>query len=228
MDPKRRKKRSFVPFFIFLFIIAGLIFIWLWLADSGLTLSFASTSTPEPTDIPGPTSPLPTGTVAMTQTPTETPIPSETPSPTAAEPFLYLVESGDSFLIIGEKFDVDYLIIMVLNGLTDDTILYVGDELIIPNPGMEFPTPTDIPPNLPRGRNIEYFVLPGDTLQIIADKFLSTIDAILDENEIENPNEIYPGQILLVPVNLVTPTFGPTPTSEVLTATETPTVTPTP
>lgn len=226
MDPKRRKKRSFVPFFIFLLIIAGLVLIWLWLTDAGLTLSF--TSTQEPTEIQVPTSTLPPGTATFTQIPTETPTPSETPTPTASAPFLYMVESGDSLVTIAEKFDVDYLIIMVLNGLTDDTILYVGDELMIPNPAMEFPAPTDIPPNLPRGRNIEYFVMPGDSIKIIAEKFLSTIEAILEENDIENPNEIFPGQILLIPVNLVTPTFGPTPTSEGLTATVTPGVTPTP
>ena len=226
MDPKRRKKRSFFPFFIFLIIIAGLVFIGLWLRDMGFTFSFGST--PEPTGIPVPTSTLPPGTATFTLIPTETLIPSETPTPTASAPFLYVVQSDEFIITIAEKFDVDYLIIMALNGLTNDSVLYVGDELIIPNPGMEFPRPTDIPPNLPRGRKIEYFVMPGDSLKIIAEKFLSTIEAIIDANEIEDPNAIFPGQILLVPVNLVTPTFGPTPTSEVLPATETPTVTPTP
>jgi LysM repeat protein len=49
----------------------------------------------------------------------------------------------------------------------------------------------------------------------IADQFNSTIDAIKKENKIENENQIYPGQILIIPVNLVTP---------IPTATITPTV----
>jgi LysM repeat protein len=65
-------------------------------------------------------------------------------------------------------------------------------------------------------------VLPGDSVQIIAEKFLSTEDGIIAENELSDSYLIFPGQILLVPYWLITPTFGP-PDS-----TATPIVTPTP
>jgi LysM repeat protein len=90
---------------------------------------------------------------------------------------------------------------------------------------MEFPTPTPLPPNLRRGAKIEYFVMPGDSIKIIAEKFLSTVEDIIDENDLENPDAIFPGQILLVPYRMVTPTFGPSPTPEGVTVTETPTPT---
>ena len=117
---------------------------------------------------------------------------------------------------------------MLLNGLTYESILYAGDSLTIPNPDMERPTSTPLPPNLPRGAVIEYFVLPGDTLQLIAEEFLSTVERIIDENELEDDTTpIFPGQILRIPYYIVTPTFGPspTPTTEV-TPTPTPTSTP--
>ena len=48
-------------------------------------------------------------------------------------------------------------------------------------------------------------VQSGDTLAAIALKFNSTIEDIMEENEIENANKIFVGQILIVRVNLVTP-----------------------
>ena len=110
-------------------------------------------------------------------------------------------------------------------GVEKHHILFVGDELLIPNPGMDFPTPTPLPPNLRRGAEIEYFVLPGDSIKIIAEKFLSTVEDIIAANDLENPDAIFPGQILLVPVKMVTPTFGPSPTPEGGIPTETPTPT---
>ena len=206
-----------------IFVAVGATLIYLWVQGAGFELSFLYTETPTFTS--SPTNPPPTETPTITLTPTETPIPSDTPTMTAAAPFNYLVESGDNLVTIAEKFGVDYLIIMVLNGLTNDSLLFVGDNLTIPHPAMEFPTPTPLPPNLGRGAKIEYFVMPGDSIKLIAEKMLSTIDDIIEENDLDDPNAIFPGQILIVPYRLITPTFGPSPTPEGFIATETPTTT---
>jgi len=72
-----------------------------------------------------------------------------------------------------------------------------------------------------------YFVLPGDSIQLIAEKFLSTIDDIVEENELEDAAAIYPGQILSIPSYIITPTFGPSPTPTIkVTPEPTATVTP--
>lgn len=47
---------------------------------------------------------------------------------------------------------------------------------------------------------IIYTVQPGDTLNKIARLYGSTIQAIVDANNIENPNLIYPGSVILIPV----------------------------
>lgn len=47
---------------------------------------------------------------------------------------------------------------------------------------------------------IIYTVQPGDTLNRIAKLYGSTINAIVDVNNITNPNLIYPGAIILIPV----------------------------
>lgn len=222
---KQRKRKVILPTVLgitaLLLVGAGIALIWIWLKDSGgLQIAMFSTDTPTPTN----TATL----VPPTVPPTETAIPTETltatpaPTNTAAAPFLYEVESGDTLYSIAEKFDVaDVLIIMALNNMAADDFLYVGQQLIIPDPNTGLPTATPIPQNLPAGSLISYQVLPGDTLRIIAEKFFSTEDAIIEENGITDPNTIYPGQILLVPIRLITPTFGPPPT-------ETPTFTPSP
>ncbi len=104
-------------------------------------------------------------------------------------------------------------------------IVYPGQIILIPNPGMELPTATPIPSDLSSGTIIEYTIQAGDTLAGIASLFNSTVDAIIEENELDDPNAIFVGQQLLVPVNIVTPTATRPPTSTPLTpeATATPT-----
>ncbi|HOA96804.1 LysM peptidoglycan-binding domain-containing protein [Acetivibrio saccincola] len=44
-----------------------------------------------------------------------------------------------------------------------------------------------------------YIVRPGDTLASIANRFNTTVAAIVRANNIENPDLIYPGQRLIIP-----------------------------
>jgi LysM repeat protein len=72
----------------------------------------------------------------------------------------------------------------------------------------------DTPTPLPTGftGTIQYTVAVGDSLEIIAVRFNSTVDAILEENEeLENANEIFVGQVLVIPVNIATPVPTNTP-----------------
>jgi LysM repeat protein len=57
-----------------------------------------------------------------------------------------------------------------------------------------------------------YVVRPGDTLWGISRQFGTTVDAIVQANNIPNPNLIYAGQVLEVPTGPTTPPpTGPTP-----------------
>jgi uncharacterized protein YkwD len=62
-------------------------------------------------------------------------------------------------------------------------------------------------------------VLPGDTLAGIAASFNSLEQNIIDENAIENANALQVGQVLQIPVNLVTATATLPPTSTPITPT---------
>lgn len=186
-----------------LMIAGGLLVTTNWVRAGGPGALF-------PSDTPTPTLTFtPSNTPTITDTPTLTPIPS---TPTASAPFEYTVELGDTITSIAEKFNVDFIIIMLLNGLNNDSVLSVGQVLTIPDPNMPIPTPTPLPEGLTRGDEIEYFVLRGDTIAAIAAEFFSTEDAIIEANDLLDPNSIFVGQLLIVPVNLITPTPGPSPT----------------
>jgi LysM repeat protein len=82
----------------------------------------------------------------------------------------------------------------------------VGDQILIPAPDTELPTATPIPPDVPAGTLIPYSIVLNDTLEGIALKFNSTVEEIIRRNpEISNANDIRVGQIIQVPVNIVTP-----------------------
>lgn len=195
---------TYVLGFVALALIAsGSYVTYSWAAGGGIGAIF-------PSDTPTPTITLtPSVTPTITLTPTETSIPN---TPTASAPFLYQVELDDTISSIAEKFGVEYIIIMVLNGLNNSSVLQVGQELIIPDPNMEIPEPTALPPNLRRGDAIQYLVLPGDSLALIAERFLSTVADIMTQNDLVNANQIFVGQLLTVRVMLITPTPGPSPT----------------
>lgn len=57
---------------------------------------------------------------------------------------------------------------------------------------------------------MNYTIQPGDTLFLIAQRFNTTVNAILAANpQITNPNLIFPGQVIFIPT--VPPTPGPCP-----------------
>ncbi len=83
-------------------------------------------------------------------------------------------------------------------------------EIVTPTPGPAIapgatPTtaPQDVPaPSAPEGseaRPSTYIVQPGDTLYGIAVKFNLDIQALVDANNISDPNSLQAGQVLVIP-----------------------------
>ena len=213
---KRRQQRG--PFLIYgaaaLLILIGIILLIIWLTGPSQPLNaLFATETPTPT-----LTFTPTITSSPTDTPTITPTETVTATSTPSAPFLYTVQEGESLATIAEKFGLaeDGILLMLdLNPAVDQNngIIFVGQQIYIPNPGLQRPTSTPIPPELPRGTRIEYKVLPGDTLAGIAARFNSITEEIIRVNNIENANALQVGQRLQIPVNLVTPTATRPPTS---------------
>lgn len=189
-----------------LLLVVGAVLLVVWLVGGNMpALSFLATETPTPTETATATA-TPTVTPLPTDTPTETPTETPTDTPTPAGPFIYQVEEGDNLWSIAQKFGVDLVVLITINNLDPkNPIVRVGDKLVIPAPDTTLPSPTPLPTNLRPGTKINYTVQVGDSLLSIALQFNSTVDAIKKENQIENENQINAGQVLVVPVNLVTP-----------------------
>lgn len=230
---KRQKSARRAPLVFGLaaaFLLLGALLVIYWLVSPNapsLKLSFLATATLTPTNTPLPTD-TPTATATATTTPTASPSPTETLTPTVSGPFIYQVEEGDVLWSIAEKFKVDLLLLITINNIDPaNPTIHTGDKLTIPGPDTQLPSATPLPSNIPRGTKIDYRVQLGDSLLSIAIQFNSTVEAIKKENKIENENEIFVGQIIKVPVNLVTPVPTVTP-SLTLASTAASSVTPRP
>ena len=212
IESYRKRKERLVPLILgglaIVLLVVGIFFVVLWFTgDSPPALpGFLASKTPTPTETHTPRPPTATPTVTLTSAPTLTPTPSG--------PIVYIVEPGDTLSSIAEKFGVEIVLLMALNDITDPNQLFVNIKITIPESGSLLPTKTPLPENLIPGQNIEYQIQPGDTLETIAAEFNSTAEAIAELNGIEDPNSIGVGQIILVPVNIATPTPTFTPVAE--------------
>jgi LysM repeat protein len=177
-------------------------------------------SQPENTATPTFTStinPSATYTPTSTRTPTIQPTLTKFITPTISAPFSYTVQEGEFLATIVEKFDLGSdgaELILYLNPYDKDNgtginpatqIVYPGQEILLPNPGMKLPTATAVSNDLEPGAIIIYTLQAGDTLAGVASTYNSTVDAIIEENNLDDPNAIFVGQQLKVPVNIAPP-----------------------
>ena len=226
-----RKKQKLGPYIIggiaILLAIAGITLLIIYLVGGGGVpkLGLFSTDTPTPTATFTPTPVTPTATATMT--PTVTLTPTVTPTNTPNAPFEYEVQEGDNCTSIAEQFEVDIEVLLALNNLSSSCFITPGQTILIPAPGQQLPTATPLPTDIAPGTLIQYTVRPGDSLNALAEQFNSTVERIIEEtneyrrendlDEMEDANDIFVGDILIIPVFIVTPV-----------PTNTPTLTPTP
>ncbi|GAB6099043.1 hypothetical protein JCM16358_09220 [Halanaerocella petrolearia] len=101
--------------------------------------------------------------------------------------FTYTVQAGDTLYGIADRFNTTVSNILAFNDISDPDMIYPGQELTIP----------ESPPEA-----IIYTVEQGDTLYSIAQEYGTQVDTIVEFNYLSDPNQIYPGQQLVVPVSL--------------------------
>ena len=99
----------------------------------------------------------------------------------------YIVKKGDTLNKIARKYDVSVQSIINLNNIKNPNLIYPNERLIIRGN-----THQDI---------IYYIVKRNDTLTKIANTYKTSISSIEKLNNIKNPNLIYPGTKLEIPVN---------------------------
>ncbi len=187
------------------------------------TATTVPTNTPEnPTPTPENMGQLPTSTpITIVSTPTavssvggQTPITDQFPGR-----IVHTVSRGDVVSRIAALYGSTTQAVLQANGLSETSVIFIGQTLIVPvrlaNAATETPSPT--PPvsptpnpsataNLGIGGAVvtgttPYIVQPFDTLFSIAVRFNTTTGALIQLNGITNPNLIFIGQRLLVPTS---------------------------
>ena len=102
---------------------------------------------------------------------------STTPSRTT--PFYYTLVSGDTLNSIGERFEIS------------------AQTLATANPGASFVVGSEI--LVPAGPHL-VTVKQGDELRYIAARYGVTVEFLLKGNSLPNPDKIYPGQLIFIPI----------------------------
>lgn len=191
-------------------VVGGLGFVIVQFSSGAWQLFATQTPTPTFTSTPV----IPTATLYV---PSETP--TLTPSPTRSEPLTYTVVAGDTLFGIADTYGVDVQVLIAYNNLPSPD-LSVGQQIIIPPPGLELdiPTATPIPTGLRPGTLIGYTIQPGDVLSVIAERFGARLADVMVVNGISNPDSISVGETIQIPYNSltntpITPTRTPRPSA---------------
>jgi LysM repeat protein len=113
------------------------------------------------------------------------------PEAKACSPIYHTVRAGQNLNQIARYYGVTVQAIVSANNLWNPNLIYTGQVLLIPVSCQPPPSKTC---------TITHVVKRGEYLKIIAARYGTTVAAIVNLNGIRNPNLIYPGQRLKIPV----------------------------
>ncbi len=120
----------------------------------------------------------------------------------ADNPSCHLVRPGENLSMIAQRYGVTVAAIVAANNIRNPNLIYVGQCLVIPGVS---------PPST--GCYVTHVVQRGEYVKLIAARYGVRWRDIVAANGLRNPNLIYPGQRLRIPVKCE-PTPTPTPTPE--------------
>lgn len=110
--------------------------------------------------------------------------------------FIYIVARGDTLKGLATRFGTTVDALLAGNpDIKDANVIYEGQHVKV----YEGTPPPPPPPAPLPSTGQTYYVQKGDTLRKIAIRFNTSVDAILELNNIANPNLIYVGQAITLP-----------------------------
>lgn len=128
----------------------------------------------------------------------------------ATAPATYVVQPGDTISAIAERHGLRTADVLAWNGLTWRSVIYPGQTLSLAG--------ASAPASTPAPASQSHVVVSGDTVYGIAQKYGTSVDAVLAANGLTRASVIYPGQTLAVsgsaaPAPAATAAPAPTPAS---------------
>ncbi|MCI7039840.1 MAG: LysM peptidoglycan-binding domain-containing protein [Mollicutes bacterium] len=100
---------------------------------------------------------------------------------------IYIVKKGDTLSGIAKKYNTKYQKLAKDNNIENPNLIYPNQKIIIKQ---------EITDNV--SHETIYIVKKGDTLSGIAKKYNTTYQKLAKDNNIENPNLIYPNQKIII------------------------------
>jgi len=108
----------------------------------------------------------------------------------------YVVQPGDTLFRIALRHGVSVDAIVAANNLPSRSKVYAGQTLIIPTTSV---AAQPAAPAAPLPTSSVHIVAPGETLNMIARRYGVTLSALLDANNIPDPNRLLVGQRVVIP-----------------------------
>jgi LysM repeat protein len=99
----------------------------------------------------------------------------------------YQVQRGDTLARIARTYGTTWSYLASINGISNPNRIYSGQVLCV---SVYTPPP----------QQTTYVVQRGDWLSRIAQRFGVSLYSLIQANSIFNPNIIYPGQVLVIPI----------------------------
>ncbi len=108
-------------------------------------------------------------------------------APVLAQGGVHTVQWGDSLASIAATYDITVDDLMAANSISDPDLIYIGQKIAIPGGGVG------------ADNSSYYTVVAGDTLSGIAARLNTSVQALVNANNLSGADTIYAGQVLNVP-----------------------------
>ena len=110
------------------------------------------------------------------------------------ENFIYTVKAGDTLYRIALEYGVTVRQLVAANNIVQPRLIRLGQKIVIP-------TASAVVADSSQSFGMKYTVVSGDTLSEIALRYGVTVDQLVKTNQINDPNLIYIGQMLTLPLS---------------------------
>ena len=102
----------------------------------------------------------------------------------------YIIRAGDTYYVLAQRFNTTVAAIMAANPGVDPNRLQIGQQICIPG--------GTVPGQCPAGTQ-PYIIRAGDTFYVLAQRFNTTVAAIMAANPGIDPNRLQIGQQICMP-----------------------------